>query len=897
MKRLSLAFFMLLLFVLPATAQNRAVSGTVTSDGASIPGVTVRVKSANLGTTTNAQGKFTLNVPNNLNTLIFSAVGYLTQEVAIPGSNTVNVVLVEDESSLGEVVISVGNRTATQRTMTDTSLPVDVISPSDLAATAQPSFDKALQYRVPSFNTVNTPVNDATSLLDPYEIRNMGPSRTLILINGKRKNSSSLIYIQTSPGRGESGADLASIPSDAIKRVEILRDGASAQYGSDAIAGVVNVILKDGNDAGSVNVNTGITHKGDGEFIGININNGAKVGNNGGFIHYAASLQHQALANRPGVVDAQGEANDFGANINDVKAFLAKFPDAGNVNGQPETAVAKFLLNGENPLSSGSVLYYNGAFVNKKVNSFANYRTPYWRDTDEGLLTPPGQPYVGYVPTFEGDLNDYNATVGFRSSTENGWKSDASFTLGNNKQLYTVANSRNRSMGKASPILFHPGGYEFGHKVGNIDISKAVNPTMSVAFGTEFRSESFTIYAGDLASYQGSPSLDSFPGLEPANAGNFTRYNIGGYADLGFDLSPQTFVNATARMEKYSDFGNAFVWKVSGRQKMDKMTIRASASTGFRAPSLHQINLQVSQASFVPGQGIQIKGLVNNRSAQAKLLGVPTLKAEKSFNFTFGLGLNPSKDLSVTLDYFNIALKDRIILGSEISAGTGAGAAALNKVLADNGIVALSFFTNALNTKTSGIDLVVSRRNLMLGAGKLGANFSANYMIENGLDGDITTPALIKQAGQSIFDSTQEALLFSSRPKYKGILSLDWTLDKVAINLNNTLFGPTTFRQNGLNSNLKTVFNPKVVTDLGANFKINEKTSVGVTIQNLLNVMPEWEFVALNSAGEAVLKDAAQVKNNWNAITFNGRYSNVTYDGSHFSQLGMVATAQLNIKL
>lgn len=879
-------------------AQSTLKGRIVDSGGSGIPGVTVLIKEKSSGATSDAQGNYAIRLANGTYTVMFSSVGYdaFTKKVTVAGSDvTLDVTLGSSETSLGEVVVSVGGR-STQRTATDTPLPVDILSANDLASTGQQSFDKALQYRVPSFNTVTTPVNDATSLLDPYEIRNMGPSRTLILINGKRKNSSSLVYTQTSPGRGESGADISAIPTDAIERVEILRDGASAQYGSDAIAGVVNIILKDNTDGGVATLNTGITHEGDGQSIGFSLNNGAKVGANG-FINYSAALNYTALANRPGTVDAAGEASDFGANLSTVQAFLAKYPDAGNINGAPENASAKFLLNGGSKLSAEKEFYYNAAYVYKKVNSFANYRTPYWRTTDEGLLHAPGTTYEGYLPTFEGDLTDYNATVGFKSKMTNGWNSDASYTIGGNKQLYTVANSWNRSLGKASPILFHPGGFNFSHNVGNIDLTKALNDKISLAVGSEFRYEAYSIIAGDTASYVGT-GADSFPGFRAENSGTFTRWNFGGYADLGVDVTPKFFLNGTARLERYSDFGNAFVWKVSTRYKLNDMaTFRASASTGFRAPSLHQINLQSSEQSFVPGQGIQTKGLVNNRSAQAKLLGVPSLKPETSLNFTAGFGFTPSKDLSLTLDYFNIKVDDRIIISTDIGPGGTPASAQLDQLLQTNGIVRVRFFLNGINTTTQGLDVVASKRNIEAGAGKLNINLAGNYLIENKLRGNVATPKLIADAGQSVVDEIQTALLLSSRPKYKAILGFDYQLSKISLNMNNTLFGPTTFRQDGLGTHLKTVFDPKVVTDLGAAIPVGSGTTLNLTIANVFNVLPKWNLVALDAAGEAILADPAQVKAKINAITFNGRYSVVTYDGSHFSQLGLQAFAQLVVKL
>ena len=376
----SLFLFMLALLcgISEQAYSQRSVTGVVTgkSDGVPIAGVNIVVRGSGTGSITDSEGKFAIQVPPEATTLVFSFIGFITQEVAIPESNYLAISLESNVSELEEVII-VGSR-GLQRTTTDTPLPVDVLSVKEIQSTGQYTFDKALQYRVPSFNTVQTPVNDATSLLDPYEIRNMGPSRTLILINGKRKNSSSLIYTQTSPGRGETGVDISAIPTDAVKRIEILRDGASAQYGSDAIAGVMNIILKDDYEEGSVTFRTGITSEGDGEMFGISLNNGSKIFNEG-YINYTVDFSKVGLANRPGTVDAEGEAADFGADINDVRSFLAVKPDAGNINGSPETTAAKFLVNSGTEISKNSTLYFNAAYVYKKVNSFANYRTPYWR--------------------------------------------------------------------------------------------------------------------------------------------------------------------------------------------------------------------------------------------------------------------------------------------------------------------------------------------------------------------------------------------------------------------------------------------------------------------------------------------------------------------------------------
>ena len=895
------AMALLLLCNLHTTAQT-VLKGTIKSEsGEPLPNASIIIGGNKGGTSTDTSGHYHFSLSPGTYKLFITSVGFNPFSASVKVENgelTKDFVLHYATADLSEVVVSVGSRAA-QRTFTTTPLPVDNISAAELQTSGQLSFDKALQLRVPSFNTVNTPVNDATSLLDPYEIRNMGPSRTLILINGKRKNPSSLVYIQTSPGRGETGADLAAIPTDAIKRVEILRDGASAQYGSDAIAGVMNIILKDKVDYTNVKIASGVTHKGDGFSLLTSLNGGANFASKG-FINYTIDFQRENKTNRPGSVDAEGDNNDLSdgtaASLEKVKAFLARFPDAKNINGTPTSTAAKFLVNVGLPISDNTTFYANAAYIYKKVQSYANYRTPYWKQ-DYGLLHPAGTEYIGYGPTFEGDLNDYNATVGFKTE-KGGWTHDISFTTGGNKQLYTVDNTVNHSLQEKSPISFKPGGYAFNHVVGNIDITKEVTDKLSVGFGSEFRSENFQIIAGDTASYSGQ-GANSFPGISQINAIKANRFNFGGYFDLSYDISKALLVNGTVREEYYSDFGSAFVWKLSGRAKLagDKLTLRSSVSTGFRAPSLHQINLQIAQQSFVPGAGIQTKGIVSNKSPQAHLLGVPALKPEKSVNFTGGLGFNPTRNFSLTVDYYHIDIKDRIILSSNIT-NTAANNTALDDVLTNNGIVGVSFFTNGIETVTEGIDVVASYRNILVGTtGKLAINFAGNYTITNKLVGNVTDPKLISDAGQSVFNYTQEALLLTSRPKYKAILGGDLTLNKWNFTLNNTLFGPATFRNDGLDENLKLVFKTKVLTDLNIGYQFTNRISASVAVNNIFNITPQWQLKALNAAGDAVLSDPAQVKKNVNAITFNGRYSMVTYDGSHFSQLGTTFLATLNFKL
>jgi iron complex outermembrane receptor protein len=951
------AFTIAFMFMLPLGLMAQTIKGKVTdTSGSALPYMNVLVKGTTTGTTTSDAGEFSLTVKSLPVTIVVSSIGFKTKEVTVTTNSFLTIAIEEGDESLGEIIIT-GSRTA-PRSNADSPLPIDVVGVKELLSTGQNTFDKALAFKIPSFNTVQTPVNDATSLLDPYEIRNMGPSRTLVLINGKRKNVSALLYTQDSPGRGETGTDISAIPVDAIKSIQVLRDGASAQYGSDAIAGVINIILKDDVNRGSATLRSGITSEGDGEMFGISINNGSSIGDDKGFINYTVDFSKVGLANRPGTVSAEGEAyggTGFGADLADVQEFLSRKPDAGNINGSPETVATKFLINGEYDLSEESTLYFNAAYVFKKVNSYANYRTPYWKVATGDLaylqdLFPSDEQggFDGYVPTFEGVLNDFNATLGIKRKV-NDWNVDASITFGGNEQTYKVNNSHNASGTKNqtifgdlngngtldfditpydlngdgtigategfefiesnrynenSPTSFDPGGTAFNHIVGNLDVSRLLSDKVSIGMGAEFRNENFEIIAGKPSSYEGGGS-DSFSGNDPVNSGIFNRYNLGGYFSLDYDVSDAFLLSGTVRGENYSDFGNTFVYKFSSRYKLsDNYTMRGSVSSGFRAPSLHQIYTEKSQYSFADGGGIDVVGLVNNVSPKARELGIPKLTPEKSTNITVGFGGKITNNINFTVDYYKIDVEDRVIYTNQIGKN--------------------QFFLNGFDTTTSGIDFVSGISNIEIGSGKLDLNLSGNFTIDNkrtseipnidvkefedadvnGVeDGVFDTPVT---NSYSVLDRSNLALMFTSRPETKWILGANYELNKVGFAINNTYFGKTTFKQKFMSSDLRTEFTPKIITDLAINFKASEKLTVAVNINNLLNILPEWAFKAENAAGQAIINDTSvisiadggsgltQLQNEANAITFNGRYSQMTYDGSHFSQLGTMFNLSLN---
>lgn len=862
----------------------KEVSGFVLDNaGAALSGVNVLERGTNNGTSTDINGAYTINVKEGA-VLIFSYYGFLKQEKETTES-ILNVFLSQEGQENLDAVIVTGIRTVPRSSIT-TALPIDVLSFNDLKETGQITLDKALQYKIPSFNTSQIPSANTSTFLAPYELRNMGSSRTLILVNGKRKNGSALLPLLVVVGRGETSVDLSAISIAAIERIEILRDGASAQYGSDAIAGVINVILKKNTNTSTATATSGITSKGDGAFIGVTINNGSTI-NNKGFINYTLDFSKENLANRPGKIDAIADTATYQTSLASVQSFLTKYPYGKMIIGSPETAAAKFLINGENDLSDETKLYYNAAYVYKKVTFFGFYRTPYWKklDPDNPYLADffgDGTPksYQGYLPKDIGNLIDYNATTGFKNS-KNGWNTDVSITLGGNSQSYRAENTLNDSpivdenginvYRENSPISFNPGEVTFNHIVGNIDISKVFSDKVSIGFGTEFRTENFEIIEGDKPSWDGS-GADAFVGNRPEDSGKWNRYNLGGYLDLVYDFNKDFLINATVRFENYSDFGTAMVGKLSTRYKFlnDKVTLRGSLSTGFRAPTLQQIYTQKSQFTFGQDNAGQISviKIINNISPEARILGIPKLDAEKSTNISVGIGAKPNKNLNLTLDYYNITVKDRIVLGD----------------IKDTELGKVYWFENSFDSRTSGLDLVINYTNIQVGKGELELNLSGNLTLEN---------KRISAVASDNFGAILNANTFTSRPKQKLILAANYHIQNINLFLSNTYFGKAIYLPLDNNPNVNRVFIPKIVTDLGINFPLTNQLSIAATVNNLLNVIPEWKFKSLTDMGKAILNDPEQTKALYNTSTINGRYLG---NARHFSQFGTLFNLSLSYK-
>jgi iron complex outermembrane receptor protein len=824
-----------MLFLLGATFiyAQQGVSGTVSdASGNPIPGVNVVEKGKTNGTASDFDGNYSISVSSNA-TLVFSYVGYGTVEQAVNGA-TMNVTLSEGEK-LDEIVLT-GNRSK-PRTILDSASPIDNISFEELTSGGQNNIEAMLTFKVPSFNAQNQAISDATAHYDPADLRGLGPSRTLVLINGKRKNQSAQVFLNRTPGKGEVGVDLKSIPTAAIERVEILRDGASAQYGSDAIAGVINMVLKKNAEYSTFNVKSGITSQGDGFNFAADYNTSMAFGD-GGYVNLTLGYSDQKLTNRagtPGIADLPDDARQ-----NEIDWAKAN-PDLGMHVGQPDITKSDLFVNMAHPIGDNMELYSFHGLTMRSGRSFAYYRAPYWRrDVADADFITPSDNFNGYQPTFETEIDDNINVLGLKFKA-GGWDADASITYGKNSVSYTVNNSVNRDYladNGTSPRTFHPGGYSLSNVITNLDFSKVYNDVVSASFGFENKTEYFEAIEGDPLSYYGAGS-DSFAGIKPAEAGEWNRDNFAVYAGVDLDLSEALLVSLAGRNENFSDFGSNFSWKAAGRLKLGESGVfRASHSTGFRAPTLHQRHLTNSQYIIVASSPEPLlQGTLANNNAAVEALGVPNLFAETSKNTSFGLTYKHNSNFSASLDFYQINVNDRVLFSSQIgSDDDNTTTNPVEQILEDNGVVAVQFFINAGDTKTTGVDFVMNYRNIELGNGTLDASLAANF--NKTTIASINTPDALAENGYDIFARIEKGLITNARPRSKVILGLDYNCKNWDLGLYNTAFGEVTITSpNG--ASFDQTLASKIATDISASYNITRNLSLTGIINNLFDVYPD----------------------------------------------------------
>jgi iron complex outermembrane receptor protein len=919
-------FILTLIFSAGLTAQEIKVSGIVTDDTkGTLPAASILVKDTSKGTTTDSDGKYSIMAKIG-DILQFSYVGLETKNVKVTGS-TVNVTLAESGVALQDVVI-IGSRSAA-RTVTESAVPIDVISMKDIATQGpQVNLNQILNYVAPSFTSNTTTIADGTDHVDPASLRGLGPDQVLVLVNGKRRHSSSLVNVNGTFGRGSVGTDLNAIPSGAIKKIEILRDGAAAQYGSDAIAGVINIVLKENTGELQLNVTNGAnfsknaneqTGGVDGATTNVSANYGVALGEKGGYVNFTGDFDVRQDYNRmkewEGTIynkynTVERFANNDGASLSDlldndvtdVNTYAAEagFTPTGssltkeelrailkddnttaelaargqnrtdfNMRvGQSAVRSGRFFANFSLPLdNNGTEIYSFAGLGSRTGNSAGFFRLP----NQERTYTPA---YInGFLPEINSTISDKSFAVGIRGKIKD-WNVDFSNAWGKNGFDFTIGNTFNASQQGASPTTFDAGGFAFTQNTTNLDVSKHYDEVMSgfnVAYGGEYRLENYEIIAGEEASYtqytadgqainlaSQTPSKDFFgrnrpggsqvfPGFGPKNELSRGRNSIAGYIDLEADITEKFLLSFATRFEDYSDFGSTLNFKLASRLKVtDNVNIRGAVNTGFRAPSLHQINFNSTSTIFDNKGNPQEVGTFSNDSRAAKLLGIPQLKEETSRSASLGFTAKiPSAKLTITVDGYFVAIDDRVAYTGTFSpkrnsAGVPVDAAntELAALLTQANASGAAFFANAIDTESKGIDIVISHK-INLGENvTLKSDLSGTFSRTNRV-GAIKSSQILKDAGLETTYFNEESRIYLERavPRTKVNLSNSLAVGKLNVFLRNVYFGEVTEATTTIAN--QQVFGTKIVTDLSLGYRASDSFTFTVGANNLLDVYPD----------------------------------------------------------
>ena len=874
------------LFVSGLKAQ--VVKGVVSDSLQTIIGATITVSGQNIKTATNAQGRYELKFPS-AGTYTISAiyVGYQSQQkkITITAGETkeLNFTLTENKNDLEGIVI-VGSRSA-PRSQMETPVPVDLVDVKKLAQNSpQVSLAQILNYVAPSFTSNVANLTDGTDHIDPASLRGLGPDQVLVLINGKRRHTTSLININGSLGKGSVGTDLNAIPTAAIKRVEVLRDGAAAQYGSDAIAGVINIILNEDVNKLSASI-TGGGFAGkhsdglDGATTQANVNYGVKLNDKGGFLNLSGSFDYRDFASRTtpyrGVIFTDYNnptlyPTPTGIDITDAELTrrgLTRGDFVPNI-GQSKNRGGALFLNSVIPVSDGAEIYAFGGLNYRNGTSNAFYRTPRQLTQTNATIYP-----NGFLPQIITDNNDQSLAIGIRGNLGE-WKADFSNTYGRNYINFTTANTLNASLLTASPTSFDAGGYDFVQNTTNLDFTRFFKNTLSginVAFGAEHRYENYKIIAGEEASYvnygnainvgtTANPILipdpkgnistrfaangaayaggaQGFPGFSKDNATNVGRSSVAAYGDVEVNFTDKFLVDGALRFENYSDFGSTLNFKLAGRYKFsDKFVFRAAASTGFRAPSLQQRYFNATSSVFIDGNFVE-SGTFSNDSRVAQLLGIPKLKEETSTSYSAGFTSNLGK-FKITVDGYLIRINDRVIYTGQFSGSNAASASPQDKeiynLLRQANASTARFFANAVNTETKGVDAVITYTT-GLGRGTLRTDL-AGTISKTSLIGGINTSPLLAGKESIYLDDASVILLTKVVPRLKANLTFDYTLNKFNVFLRNVYFG-TVSQPTNVVANRQDLPG-RVITDLGFGYNLTKSLKLTVGANNIFDVYP-----------------------------------------------------------
>ncbi|WP_462221913.1 TonB-dependent receptor plug domain-containing protein, partial [Ferruginibacter sp.] len=821
-------------------------------------------------------------------------------------------------------IVIVGTRGAA-RAKTETAVPIDVIKINQVGLpTAKMDLTSVLNMSAPSFNYNKQSGADGADHVDLGTLRGLGPDQTLVLINGKRRHTTAFVALFGTRGRGASGTDLNAFPQSAVDRIEILRDGASAQYGSDAMAGVMNIVL-------SKNVNHWIINTGwsgyndtkfnarkfnagnqyysgnkiDGGTFTLSANNGLTMGKNGGFVNFSFDYRSQGKTYRQ--VDTTNWQTD--------KNAIPYINGGRRAFGDGSIKTFGVMYNMELPVKDSKTTFYTYGGVNsKESDAFAYTRNmsarPNRFPVDAGgtpiyvpeimRITNDGETY--YNPHIGTNINDASIALGFKGVTAKNWNWDASLVNGKNDFQYFGDKTFNASLiGNTTKNFFNDGGFRFRQATLNVDLSKNfknVARGLNFGYGFEYRNEKYGINKGEEASYanydpnqvQASGS-QGFPGFSPDDVIKATRYNFSAYADAELNVTDKWLIDGAVRGESYSDFGSVATFKLATRYKVsDNFNLRGSASTGFRAPSLQQINFSNTLTSFSGGQLVQSR-IARNGDVVTKAAGIPDLKEETSVNGSLGFAWKAAPNLTFTVDGYMVKVKDRVVLSGLFSADDATLPAAFTSLLKGLNVSTAQFFTNAVNTTNYGIDLVLDYSKKW-GNKSFKGLLAGNFQKIN-LD-EIHVPAALSGTvlNQKTFYSDREiAFLKASAPGAKFNLSLNYACGKLGFGTNLTYYGgikllgfgdatPENPNYAGINPQVPSDatgdlvpeifdYKGKFVTDIFASYKFCKSVSIFIGADNIFNIHPN---IGVNQLAKGWAGDN-ESGGPWDSVQmgFNGR--------------------------
>jgi iron complex outermembrane receptor protein len=865
----------LLLLLVPGFAQNITVTGRVTGTSGAQPGVTVLQLGTNNGTSTDGNGRYQIEVPGTA-TLVISAVGSASQQIPVNGRTTIDVRLTDAATGLDEVVVT-GSRATEGRSNILTTSPVDVISPREIKAFAQVDVSQILTYAAPSFQSSRQAVSDGTDHVDPASLRGLGPDQVLVLVNGKRRHSSALVNINGTVGRGSVGTDLNTIPNASIKRIEVLRDGAAAQYGSDAIAGVINIQLKDDTTGVTASSTVGQTYEGDGETYQADASVGVGLGGRG-YLDLSGQFQNRGYTNRSGddTAPLMYLGNNSGnypasANTEEARRALRAQDDAlvaqngfsrRNMRvGQSESRNIGGFLNAGYTLAPaiGLEAYVTAGATYRDGKAAGFYRLPNQITQIDATLYP-----NGFLPFINTTINDQSVIGGVRAKVF-GFEADLSNTFGRNEIRFDISNTLNASYPAGySPTNFYAGTIAFQQNTSNLNFSRHYTgvlglATLNVAFGGEYRRDNYQLRAGERNSWDnfgrltptGAPTASGaqvFPGYRPSDELDRSRSNTAVYLDLESDLTEKLLVRAAGRAERYSDFGNNVSGQVAARYSiLNTLAVRGTLGNGFRAPSLQQryfTNTSTQFVSGVPQQVLTVNNdnpIVRNQFTDApKGFGVPSLKQEKSVNYSLGVTARLLETITLTVDAYQIDIRDRIVLTSQF-ARSGTATGTVDQVLAAYPEIGrVQFFANAINTRTHGIDVVANER-LTLGEGRLGLTVAANFN-ETTVRRINTSPTIQNDPSlqNTLFDRQQRARTEAGLPKSKINLTASYGYKMFNVEVRTVRFGEVEFKDaDPTRSFIDQTFSAKWITDFTLSAEVAKFATILVGVNNIFDVYPD----------------------------------------------------------